>query len=43
MNLRELLCALPLMALVVTIGLSWNTLLQFTDPIAAALAKLLGA
>jgi NADH-quinone oxidoreductase subunit M len=43
MGARELLCALPCMALIITIGLSWNTLLQFTDPFATALAKLLGA
>jgi NADH-quinone oxidoreductase subunit M len=42
-NLREVAVVLPLMVLVVTIGLSWNTLLQFTDPVATALQKLLGA
>jgi NADH-quinone oxidoreductase subunit M len=42
-TLREILCVVPLAALVLVIGLSWNTLLQFTDPFAAALVKILGA
>jgi len=42
-GLREIAILVPLMILVLTIGLYWNALLQFTDPIATGLAKLFGA
>ena len=42
-GLREIGILVPLMVLVLTIGLYWNSLLQFTDPVATGLAKLFGA
>lgn len=42
MNVREIATVLPLAALVVAIGLSWNLLLQYTDPFAAALEAIVG-
>jgi len=43
LNLREILVLAPLMVLILAIGLYWNTLLQFTDPVATSIAKLFGA
>jgi len=43
LNLREITVLVPLMVLVLAIGLYWNLILYFTDPVASSLAKLLGA
>ncbi|HEY5540621.1 MAG TPA: NADH-quinone oxidoreductase subunit M [Coriobacteriia bacterium] len=40
---REVLVVAPLVALIVAVGLDWSLLLRFTDSVALALAKVLGA
>ena len=39
---RELFVVAPLVVLIVAIGLDWNLLLQYVDPAARALVKLMG-
>jgi len=40
---RELVTVVPLIALIAFIGIYWSALLQYTDPVMQALAKVVGA
>jgi NADH:ubiquinone oxidoreductase subunit 4 (subunit M) len=40
---REIFLVAPLVILIVAVGLNWNLLLQYTDPAARTLVKLMGA
>jgi NADH:ubiquinone oxidoreductase subunit 4 (subunit M) len=39
---REIFLVAPMVILIVAVGLNWNLLLQYTDPAARTLVKLMG-
>ncbi len=41
-TVREIFVVAPLVVLIIAIGLDWNLLLQFTDPVSRVLAKVVG-